>query len=214
MAWIWICHLCHSRYPLGVTRRCLVDGHYYCSGESDKPSIRKKKKHKACSSEFDYASWTQWGDWRRKVLRTIHNERVFKGCEYCDFPSQCRYRVDTHPLGDLGTAKAGVSEQKKEAEPNAEQDKVKSTKSTANDKVDFDQILKNIFSEVDASQETPIKSDTKPKKGSSKKKYNGSKTLAPLLELELDGDDGTLSDLVEMDWSHFEEIELGKTKIE
>src|ERR1700712_5461565 len=23
MAWIWICHLCHSRYALGVTRRCL-----------------------------------------------------------------------------------------------------------------------------------------------------------------------------------------------
>src|ERR1700742_2616631 len=89
MSWIWICHLCHSRYALGVTRRCLVDGHHYCSGESDKPSIRKKKKHKACSSEFDYASWKLWGEWRRKVLRKIHNERAFKGCEYCDFPSQC-----------------------------------------------------------------------------------------------------------------------------
>ncbi|KAI9053996.1 hypothetical protein LZ554_002940 [Drepanopeziza brunnea f. sp. 'monogermtubi'] len=29
--WIWRCHLCHSVYRLGVTRRCLEDGHFFCS---------------------------------------------------------------------------------------------------------------------------------------------------------------------------------------
>ena len=207
MAWIWICHLCHSRYALGVTRRCLIDGHYYCSGEIDKPSIKKTKKHKACSSEFDYASWTAWGDWRRKALRTIHNERVFKGCDYCDFPSQCRYPVDTHPLGDLGTS-AKKSGSKVETSQPAKED-ISQTKSTANDKVDFDQILKNIFGDTettltDLDQPTEVKQKT----GSNKKKRGGSKTLAPVLELDLSGDD-----LAEMDWAHFEEIELGKTKI-
>ncbi|EKD16167.1 uncharacterized protein L3040_009599 [Drepanopeziza brunnea f. sp. 'multigermtubi'] len=29
--WIWRCHLCRSVYRLGVTRRCLEDGHFFCS---------------------------------------------------------------------------------------------------------------------------------------------------------------------------------------
>ncbi|KAL2066752.1 hypothetical protein VTL71DRAFT_2824 [Oculimacula yallundae] len=36
--WIWRCHLCHSIYRLGVTRRCLEDGHLFCSVESPPPS--------------------------------------------------------------------------------------------------------------------------------------------------------------------------------
>ncbi|PVH80847.1 hypothetical protein DL98DRAFT_571480 [Cadophora sp. DSE1049] len=29
--WIWKCHLCNSIYRLGVTRRCLEDGHSFCA---------------------------------------------------------------------------------------------------------------------------------------------------------------------------------------
>ncbi|KAI6713815.1 hypothetical protein JHW43_003666 [Diplocarpon mali] len=36
--WIWRCHLCHSVYRLGVTRRCLEDGHLFCSLPSPPPS--------------------------------------------------------------------------------------------------------------------------------------------------------------------------------
>ncbi len=213
MAWLWICHLCHSRYALGVTRRCLVDGHYYCSGESDKPSIRKKKKHKACSSEFDYAAWTVWGEWRRKALRTIHNNRVIRGCEQCDFPSQCRYAVDAHPLGDIGTAtlpaETSVTETAKGVEDSVEEEDSKS-KSTANDKIDFDQILKSMFSDVDTTE----LDNPKQKKSSSKKKRSREKSSIPSIELEVSENDKSLHDLVEMDWSNFEEIELGKRKTE
>ncbi|EXJ63247.1 hypothetical protein A1O7_03694 [Cladophialophora yegresii CBS 114405] len=218
MEWIWICHLCHSRYALGVTRRCLVDGHYYCSGESDKPSMRKKKKQKACSSEFDYGAWRMWGEWRRKALRTIQNDRVFKGCESCDFPSQCRYPIDTHPLGDMGmasvTPKVTVTESAREAKRETEQDRTKS-KSTANEKVDFDQILKSMV-DTDAHQPTlDMLKGTMQETGSGKKKKSfGSKAFVPSLQLELPHYDTTLHDLVAMDWANFEEIELGKTKTE
>lgn len=31
LAWTWRCHLCQTTYRLGTTRRCLLDGHYFCS---------------------------------------------------------------------------------------------------------------------------------------------------------------------------------------
>ncbi|KAF1356428.1 hypothetical protein BDV97DRAFT_266813, partial [Delphinella strobiligena] len=30
LKWIWQCHICNRQYRLGVTRRCLDDGHYFC----------------------------------------------------------------------------------------------------------------------------------------------------------------------------------------
>jgi hypothetical protein len=56
---------------LGITRRCLEDGHFFCAGLS--PTInwrkstnpRKKKGGRACGSEFDYAGWKGWGRWKR-----------------------------------------------------------------------------------------------------------------------------------------------------
>ncbi|KAH7413488.1 hypothetical protein BKA64DRAFT_355866 [Cadophora sp. MPI-SDFR-AT-0126] len=36
--WIWKCHLCNSIYRLGVTRRCLEDGHFFCAVVSPPPS--------------------------------------------------------------------------------------------------------------------------------------------------------------------------------
>jgi hypothetical protein len=89
LPWVWQCHLCRNRYPLGVTRRCLYDGHYYCSGESGQPNL-KKKKGRACSSEFDYEGWETYGDWRARALQQRENGRNLRGCEMCKFPSQCR----------------------------------------------------------------------------------------------------------------------------
>jgi len=99
LTWVWQCHLCKSRYALGVTRRCLVDGHYYCSGENDQRNLKKKKRGQACSSEFDYVGWRQWGEWKRKALKTMENPSIPKGCEKCEFPSQCRY-TETATLED------------------------------------------------------------------------------------------------------------------
>ncbi|KAH6669804.1 hypothetical protein B0J14DRAFT_671427 [Halenospora varia] len=73
--WIWRCHLCHRVYRLGVTRRCLDDGHYFCSiseGEStyaitkaDGTKITKVRR--SCASEFDYSAWGIYNIWRREV---------------------------------------------------------------------------------------------------------------------------------------------------
>ncbi|KAG4026885.1 hypothetical protein MFRU_035g00370 [Monilinia fructicola] len=88
--WIWRCHICHSVYRLGVTRRCLEDGHYFCSLPTPPPSpspmspspssislpslisIPKKKKKRrrqprGCRAEFDYTGWEQYNQWRRET---------------------------------------------------------------------------------------------------------------------------------------------------
>lgn len=104
LAWIWQCHLCKTRYPLGVTRRCLHDGHFYCSGETDRPNLKKRKKGQSCSSEFDYIGWREWGEWKRKVLGSLENGVEIKsrarGCQKCEFPSQCRYASSHTSLED------------------------------------------------------------------------------------------------------------------
>ncbi|KAF1963326.1 hypothetical protein CC80DRAFT_397684, partial [Byssothecium circinans] len=30
LQWVWQCHQCRRTYSLGVTRRCLEDGHHFC----------------------------------------------------------------------------------------------------------------------------------------------------------------------------------------
>lgn len=96
--WVWQCHQCRSRYQLSVTRRCLIDGHYYCSGDTSQNQRNNKRRRKAqsCTSEFDYVGWQDWGQWRRKftALRAYANGKAapkIHGCEGCSFPSQCRY---------------------------------------------------------------------------------------------------------------------------
>lgn len=71
LPWLWTCHSCSTSYPLGATRRCLVDGHRFCAGttvikrwRNDGPRS-KIKKHRACGSEFDYVGWRSWGRWRQ-----------------------------------------------------------------------------------------------------------------------------------------------------
>ncbi|KAH6717522.1 hypothetical protein BKA61DRAFT_571612 [Leptodontidium sp. MPI-SDFR-AT-0119] len=95
--WIWRCHLCHSVYRLGVTRRCLEDGHFFCSLPSPprspitpapstvaliaedtiiaaaKRARQKRKRDKkraamrGCRAEFDYGGWSTYNIWRRGV---------------------------------------------------------------------------------------------------------------------------------------------------
>lgn len=98
LPWIWQCHLCRNRYALGVTRRCLYDGHYYCSGETNVKNLKKKKKGQAYSSEFDYEGWDDYGEWKRKALATMNQGKVLKRCEKCDFPSMCRTPRDQYPI--------------------------------------------------------------------------------------------------------------------
>ncbi|KAF2755796.1 hypothetical protein EJ05DRAFT_503246 [Pseudovirgaria hyperparasitica] len=76
LAWIWKCHMCQRQYPLGATRRCPIDGHYFCSGTTKLHAWRtqgkakgngkaKKHYHEACAHEFDFNGWLAYGDWRR-----------------------------------------------------------------------------------------------------------------------------------------------------
>ncbi len=86
--WSWRCHLCHTQYPLGATRRCLIDGHYLCTGEV-KASKRtgKLKRRNACSSDFDYKGWHLYS-MRRETLNRKKKVEA-KGCSNnCFHPSE------------------------------------------------------------------------------------------------------------------------------
>ncbi|KAI8939227.1 hypothetical protein NX059_005053 [Plenodomus lindquistii] len=109
LSWQWTCHQCRNSYPLSATRRCLDDGHLFCSGTTTvkswrKPSTsRRVKKHRACASEFDYSGWKAWARWRRE----IHDDEIRgparrqqgqkphaprKDCwNTCTYPSECRW---------------------------------------------------------------------------------------------------------------------------
>lgn len=110
LAWMWKCHKCHHSYRLGVTRRCLEDGHHFCSGNTTMKSwrksnsSRKQRNHRACPSEFDYEGWKTIGRWRRggpkRSARTrtgtavngLDKIRERQDCwNTCDYPSECRW---------------------------------------------------------------------------------------------------------------------------
>ena len=87
--WTWRCHVCHAQYPLGATRRCLVDGHYLCAGEI-KESRRsgKLRRKNACSSDFDYKGWYLYSLRRETLNRKRRVES--RGCSSnCFHPSEC-----------------------------------------------------------------------------------------------------------------------------
>ncbi|KAH7410430.1 hypothetical protein DE146DRAFT_711436 [Phaeosphaeria sp. MPI-PUGE-AT-0046c] len=103
LSWMWQCHHCQRTYHLGATRRCLDDGHLFCSGTSAakqwrEPMVQRRiKRHRACSSEFDFAGWKAWGRWRRGGQK--RRAGVKKDCwRACDYPSECRWgrRVGIH----------------------------------------------------------------------------------------------------------------------
>ncbi|KAM5430275.1 hypothetical protein McanMca71_007246 [Microsporum canis] len=99
--WAWRCHKCHSYYALGVTNRCLADGHYYCYGlaQGSRHWERKKRQTQGekklgtpCGSSFDYAGWENMSEWQRAVRRE-KGIRPSPGCwQDCTFPSECRRR--------------------------------------------------------------------------------------------------------------------------
>lgn len=72
LPWLWACHSCYTSYPLGATRRCLDDGHTFCAGVSSvkrrgRNGVRKERRRRsrACGSEFDYTGWKAWSRWRK-----------------------------------------------------------------------------------------------------------------------------------------------------
>lgn len=90
--WLWTCHLCHSRYPLAATRRCLHDGHLFCAGVAVSKRTGAVRKRVACSSEFDYVGWKAWGEWRRETQPHTCKRSAGKDChDDCSYPSECRW---------------------------------------------------------------------------------------------------------------------------
>ncbi|KAL8805093.1 MAG: hypothetical protein Q9182_002183 [Xanthomendoza sp. 2 TL-2023] len=93
--WIWQCHECRTTYPIGTTRRCLLDDHQLCYGQPvQKNSKRGKKKVRSCQSQFDYTGWQAWGTWKRSQLSEDGQSKEI--CErncglLCDWPSECRW---------------------------------------------------------------------------------------------------------------------------
>lgn len=100
-AWLWSCHHCHSTYPLGVTRRCLNDGHVFCAGATKDKETGRVRRHQACYSQFDYGGWQARAAWRRRVLEAKGNRSRDPGlalsshncCHDCNFPSECRWQA-------------------------------------------------------------------------------------------------------------------------
>ena len=99
VAWLWQCHLCNRVYRLGTTRRCLDDGHFFCSGppaiNPALPPARKRRRPRgsrggACASEFDYVGYKAWAVWRRHYARPA--AAPARDCwRLCDYPSHCRW---------------------------------------------------------------------------------------------------------------------------
>ena len=186
LPWVWQCHLCRNRYPLGVTRRCLYDGHYYCSGDASQPNL-KKKKGRACSSEFDYEGWEEYADWKQKVLKVIENPRVLRGCETCAFPSQCRTPAALFPPKKEKTTvlKTVVVEPEPQEEDTADnEDEVLNDQPPAST---FDSILRDLMrDEKELLPKELLRKDETPLKRSESKDRNFSKkfSLAALDEEE------------------------------
>lgn len=105
--WLWQCHICRRGYSLGTTRRCLEDGHYFCSFGTSANRARRglnfTKRHFACASQFDYHGWIAWGDWRRGELQSraelsgqVGSRALATGRDCgvdCDFPRNCSWRA-------------------------------------------------------------------------------------------------------------------------
>jgi len=109
--WQWQCHQCTRSYSLSATRRCLEDGHRFCSDGTTAANAwrnpsrkRTATKHSACTSAFDYHGWKTWSRWRRQhgtreeavaaVVRRKGTEAgaTAKDCwNHCTYPSECRW---------------------------------------------------------------------------------------------------------------------------
>ncbi|KAI7233938.1 hypothetical protein KC330_g5071 [Hortaea werneckii] len=96
--WLWQCHICDRVYQLGVTRRCLDDGHFFCSGTTtikrSRKSGKKVLRHKACASEFDYQGWKAWGVWRREVAEQARLAEALMAAAAAEEDSDSDHSVD------------------------------------------------------------------------------------------------------------------------
>ncbi|KAI6818828.1 hypothetical protein KC340_g14062 [Hortaea werneckii] len=96
--WLWQCHICNRVYQLGVTRRCLDDGHFFCSGTTtikrSRKSGKKVLRHKACASEFDYQGWKAWGVWRREVAEQARLAEALMAAAAAEEDSDSDHSVD------------------------------------------------------------------------------------------------------------------------
>jgi len=112
LRWLWQCHVCNRVYQLGVTRRCLDDGHFFCAGTTT-VKRRKQKKHKivrylACASEFDYPGWELWGMWCRNIIESARLAMELARTSYDDedfllplvatrFHEECAWLARSYP---------------------------------------------------------------------------------------------------------------------
>lgn len=74
--------------------------------------MRRRCRGKACTSEFDYAGWSTWGQWRANELRLRGEDDmivdddggvVHQNCEKnCRYPSQCRWGISANVPTTVG----------------------------------------------------------------------------------------------------------------
>ncbi|KAI9673866.1 MAG: hypothetical protein M1817_002072 [Caeruleum heppii] len=132
LPWLWTCHLCDSTYSLGVTRRCLHDGHVFCSGTTRNKTTGVTRRHRSCNSEFDYIGWSEWQHWRRETLQKEEASGTDKDCWHqCDYPSECRWG---HKIGLKSEKPQTTVEVEKRAKV-SRSPKVEDFKSTTNDNI-------------------------------------------------------------------------------
>ncbi|KAK2743318.1 hypothetical protein FQN55_007515 [Onygenales sp. PD_40] len=99
MPWVWKCHLCRKLYKVGVTNRCLEDGHYFCYRPAKPKKLKKKSRRtvEICTSEFDFPGWAQMNAWQNLVrsVKGNEDEREFGCINDCIYPSSCRHIPET-----------------------------------------------------------------------------------------------------------------------
>ncbi|OJD17191.1 hypothetical protein AJ78_02684 [Emergomyces pasteurianus Ep9510] len=99
LPWVWECHWCNKRYNLGVTNRCLYDGHFVCSGflnRRNNPQRNRRKQFRGvCKYGFDYPGWQAMKIWQWQVRHADGNEEQWEsGCvRDCISPGDCLYRT-------------------------------------------------------------------------------------------------------------------------
>lgn len=186
LPWLWQCHRCKRVYQLGVTRRCLDDGHLFCAGStvvkrSKKNNYKKVVRHQACASEFDYQGWKAWGVWRGEVKEQVRAAEAlvrveegvwFKGLfgkngkgkggkdcwNECHYPSECTWSKRFG--GGIPTAGASATVPSTTTTAAKKEEKRKSSiqeeEKTTKPAISFDDILLSIADPTSADYFAPL----------------------------------------------------------
>ncbi|KAL7794262.1 hypothetical protein V8C37DRAFT_377055 [Trichoderma ceciliae] len=98
-AWTWKCHQCNRRYPLSCTRRCLQCSHALCFSHEDGKKKKKKreKKKSSCDTEFDFAGWQAYYEWRRELQGRNSSSRETQAGTAAETPRQDRTNLSETP---------------------------------------------------------------------------------------------------------------------